>query len=699
MFPDQTLSPRLQRWLFGLTVGFAALTVIFGIWAQAGALAGLNDAPEGLGWLTEIVFSAAGLLAFNRPTPLPAGWQYGVAQLSATGFALSASSVLLLTLLASVRTTLRRAHIKLATALRPERGHTVIIGLGETGWNLLEDLRRTPDTSESPGGRVRPRRNVIVIELDPRNVYLSGTKELGALIVGGDAREPGVRRRALLAGALEVFLTTGDDGLNIDLVGEIARDVGKLHRGSNKRPPVRCYVELRNSETEQAITGQNLISDQVGLVVHLTNRWKAAARQMFADRETGIGIRHPPRECEVPHYVLFGFGSMGREAALQIGRGAHFPCLKRPRITICDDFESDPEAQRGRERFFAQYPGFSPVMNLSEHISTEDEDRDGWSRANGVLSPAWEVGHEGAVEYAAHAEFLDLPGRVVAPRVLETLRQHFDVRQPAPRPRPAILLCFDTERDNVLGALGLRDYLRRGGTDHLPLPIPIHVFLPTGQGFADLVTLAPDPDFPITGFGQRSTCSSYEASAGPLLEELAWYLNQAYEDAAEGEDAVQAIVEPPEAWIGRAKASFRRLSRSHREASREAAAHAIVKLRSVGLTLGGSAGSLPSDLGSSERLARMEHNRWMAERLIAGWRYEPPPPGFAALGEAGQNAIRLDLNRRKRRSALTPWELLSEGERDKDRELIRQMGRAIRAAGQGVEHYSVPQSSVIPGSM
>ncbi len=141
MFPDQTLSPRLQRWLFGLTVGFAALTVIFGIWAQAGALAGLNDAPEGLGWLTEIVFSAAGLLAFNRPTPLPAGWQYGVAQLSATGFALSASSVLLLTLLASVRTTLRRAHIKLATALRPGRGHTVIIGLGETGWHLLEDLR------------------------------------------------------------------------------------------------------------------------------------------------------------------------------------------------------------------------------------------------------------------------------------------------------------------------------------------------------------------------------------------------------------------------------------------------------------------------------------------------------------------------------------------------------------------------------
>ena len=62
------------------------------------------------------------------------------------------------------------------------------------------------------------------------------------------------------------------------------------------------------------------------------------------------------------------------------------------------------------------------------------------------------------------------------------------------------------------------------------------------------------------------------------------------------------------------------------------------------------------------QLAEMEHNRWMAERLLAGWRYAP-------------GTKNLDT---KTSPSLVPWEQLPAIEQDKDRDTIRNIPTLLK---------------------
>ena len=65
----------------------------------------------------------------------------------------------------------------------------------------------------------------------------------------------------------------------------------------------------------------------------------------------------------------------------------------------------------------------------------------------------------------------------------------------------------------------------------------------------------------------------------------------------------------------------------------------------------------------------MEHYRWMAERTLSGWR------------QAKEGETRDDGNRIH--TALMPYDILPEGEREKDRNSVRNM--AIFLALEGLE--------------
>lgn len=65
-----------------------------------------------------------------------------------------------------------------------------------------------------------------------------------------------------------------------------------------------------------------------------------------------------------------------------------------------------------------------------------------------------------------------------------------------------------------------------------------------------------------------------------------------------------------------------------------------------------------------ERLSRDEHRRWSRQRRSAGWVY---------------GAARDDRSRRH--PSLVPWSKLSEPERDKDRDAVRNIPAVLAAAG------------------
>lgn len=68
-----------------------------------------------------------------------------------------------------------------------------------------------------------------------------------------------------------------------------------------------------------------------------------------------------------------------------------------------------------------------------------------------------------------------------------------------------------------------------------------------------------------------------------------------------------------------------------------------------------------------ELLAEVEHGRWNAERLAAGWRYGPRQVGRSTSPD------------------LVPWAELADGIRDYDREAVRNIAPALADAGWGVD--------------
>jgi class 3 adenylate cyclase/tetratricopeptide (TPR) repeat protein len=105
-----------------------------------------------------------------------------------------------------------------------------------------------------------------------------------------------------------------------------------------------------------------------------------------------------------------------------------------------------------------------------------------------------------------------------------------------------------------------------------------------------------------------------------------------------------------------------------KDANRAQVADIPNKLRQLGYDLAPGHGLPASEIKTSdaqiEELAVREHDRWMKDRVRHGWTYAP---------------VRDNL--RKLNPLLVPWEKLSEVEKEKDRDTIRNIPRLVQKAG------------------
>ncbi|TKK83605.1 hypothetical protein FDA94_33210 [Herbidospora galbida] len=108
-----------------------------------------------------------------------------------------------------------------------------------------------------------------------------------------------------------------------------------------------------------------------------------------------------------------------------------------------------------------------------------------------------------------------------------------------------------------------------------------------------------------------------------------------------------------------------RLPRLLRADSRNHARDVPRKLAAIGCRLARRRDAAPAVLTDREveRLARMEHVRWMLVRVAAGWR-----PGAVHDPRA------------RRHPDLVPWEHLTEDARDKDRSTLRTLPAVLAVA-------------------
>jgi voltage-gated potassium channel Kch len=612
-------------------IGFGIATLVsgaFGLW-EVHSARGLGHA------LSAVLFDVAGMFVLEHPERDPENPAFSLARVFAVCTAAFGIWYLVLGIFQQSAEQWRLGRFA-RRARRRRRRLVVICGLGRIGMQLVRDL------TDGEYGRGT---SVVAIEIDDGNPGIETARERGAVVVIGNARDAEVRLRARLDLASEIFIACGDDAANLNVAAEVVRDVDAGPPVSDRE--LHCYISIVSATLAKAARDNPTFSTRPGrLRLEIFSAIDNAARLLVKEE---LGREHAPRAGEVAHYLLFGFGTMGQAVALHAARLAHFENDRRLRMTIVDTWD-DPAPSLARRRFLERHPAFCPDpdgFDLAGHVRLERPDKDRWHyRAGRPADRSWRIdepmdptGEPVAAEYVVNAEFLGLPTDVDAPPLVDQLAARLVPGQD-PTVRACAIVCFDEDRRNLEAALRLSAALSREG-----LPVPLFVYLPDETGLAAFLEQRREDETAgtVRAFG------SCEVSAGHarLVQSRVVELSHAFHAAYAGAPRVAEEARPAAA-----------LAPSFIASNREAAQHVDIKLAAVARhrASGGDHGGLDAGVvftaAEREMLARMEHNRYVAERLLDGWRYGP----------------RDDV--RKRRESLTAWEHLPAGERVKDFEQV-----------------------------
>lgn len=214
-----------------------------------------------------------------------------------------------------------------------------------------------------------------------------------------------------------------------------------------------------------------------------------------------------------------------------------------------------------------------------------------------------------------------------------------------------VYICSEDEGRGLAAALSLGPRLR-GGDVTLVLRVA------RGGGLPELVREHAELE---TFSLLERTCTAELLAGRTRNEMIARAIHHEYcrKQAAEGETPA----------TNPSMVSWEQLPESLRESNRRQADHIAAKLEAIGCALAplDRWGAPPSELSADEveQLARIEHDRWVAERRLDGWTFAPGPK---------------DL-RRKRTPWLIPWEEMPEEQRDYDRNTVRNLPQFLAHAG------------------
>ena len=499
-------------------------------------------------------------------------------------------------------------------------GHHIVCGLGRVGWPLVRQLLEE-------GNRV------LVLERSPDNELIDDARKLGAIVLEGDATDEKFFDLAHLDKADAVYLVTGSDEENI----EAAVDVRTVLDASGRvRPGFRCFVHIIDPALGDVLT-ESLKADAGRFPVQTFNVTRNTARQLIVKELTAI---RPTAENEVALYVLVGFGTMGQTLATHLAELAHFENFRRCRILILTDKpRATADAFRARWGQFSASAPHTVVEDWSAPIRF-DPNADDWGNRDHRPAPAYRIENPAAIEYACNAIFAPYPESVADRGFLNAMAavvRDDDPNQPnAKALKPAIIFCHERDQESYSTAVNFHRQFeqahgvltQKDGSRRLSM----FVWLPKQEPLKKLLEKqALGSGLPIRPFGSCLDELKLVDLRAPMEDRLGQVIRAGYRKSA-----TYPLVD-----LAAAEADWRKETEMNLNSNRMAAIHFEVKLAYLGLELvrdESPRAGVPERIellapgesrGKIVALARMEHNRWMAERLLAGVSYgersETPP--------------------------------------------------------------------------
>lgn len=555
-------------------------------------------------------------------------WLLMIARLSAAGLFLVISSAVILRIVDQIRVLPRQL---------TRKNHIVICGFGRIGHQLLQDLQQQDRDGD-----------VVVVDRSEVAIQSVGQLRSRTTCVIGDAARADVLQEARAEHAREIFIATGDDGVNIEIARELLSLTGSRRVRSGR---LRVFVQISDSDLAVSLPpflGNSTEDHHIEFQVF--NIHRNAAIQVITQE---LWKCSPRSTDEVSHFAILGFGPMGQVLSLELARLAHFQNCRRSRFTIADKF-----FPTGAQRFVAKYGRFT-FAGPEDGAPIFGNDKDDWAITNTTSQEQAEVvpppaATSAGVDFVASAKFIDQPGGVVSELLVRGLVDDFS----RPGVRPAVFVCGEKDGTNFDSAIRVSRLLADCGI----CDIPIFVWLPTQPALATAIR----QNGRLIPFGTMRGVAGYHEITNPVRKQIGPQLHAAYKLIADAEAVLHNRSDRVQTW--------NQLDEELRESNRQAADHLHLKLAALGLRIRRTPEKTIAKIrlrdhaaAVRELLSKMEHNRWMAERLLAGWRYAPRPADESAAA---------DLKLRRYNWNLVAWPDLPGKEQRKD---LEQLDAALQA--------------------
>jgi len=404
-------------------------------------------------------------------------------------------------------------------------------------------------------------------------------------------------------------IMTADDEFNLDAMRRAKIWCQQKRPGDQEQLQANCRF-ADNRIRHLLRDGTDFFNPLPQIATSAFNPYQRAARMVL--RDYLLEGERPPRGIQ-PRALLTGTGVMTENLVFWIAMTGHFANDIKTWITLCD-----PTASTFWERLIRSYPGIDHLVRCEP----VDEDPE-------ILTADHLASIGGDMKFTS-AYFCGLSGGrnlVAANRCAPVLQQCQKV------------VIFE----------------RHGG---------LAAILKTQDGAG--IERSADAS-PVVFELTANTCTR----EGILQQDLDRYASHAaneYYLKATGEWNMSRGQTP-------AVYPWAELSEEWRDANRTQADHIGTKLRTINAEEVTRAEADPDFAFANseiELLARMEHARWMAQRIMYGW----------TLGDPRDDAAR-------RHPDITTWENLDEHARQKDRDAVGLIPEGLRQVGRGVRRVAV----------
>ncbi len=500
--------------------------------------------------------------------------------------------------------------------LRGTTDHVVICGLGEKGLLLTRAFRE----------RLQP---VVVIEENESNDFIASCRELGAIVLIGDATEKAMLLLARVPQARYLVGMCGDDGVNAQIAA-ISRELVVNRTGA----PLTCSIHIVNADLWYLLRRWEL-AKAGAFRLQFFNVFDIGARALLEAYSPFANISSAPngngqsvsqnvnRNVTPPHLLVVGASRLGQSLAVhaarawrdQSGDAEENSPRVRMRLTLLGE-----DTARTRDFLHLRHPELVKVCEIT-------------SLSLDFTSPEFH-----------HGRFLfDESGNCII---------------------STIYICLDENASALSAALALHNRVARYG-------VPIVVRLTQKSGLAALLqSLGEDG----RGFETLHAIGLLERACQPDLvlgginEMLARAIHVQYlSDQERAGNTPQTNAQ---------MVSWDQLTEESRESNRSQADFLGARLSAIGcdlapLTDWDAAAFVFTD-AEVEIVAQLEHERWMADRLGQGWTHGPRS------------------TEKKTNENLLPWPQLPDRVREMNRAAAREIPASLAQAG--FQIYRLPPS-------